>query len=508
MNKITRNILLAIATIIPSGNALSQIPDGYYDALKGKKGAELKTAVHNIIKKAKVLNYGSGKGSTWWGFYSTDNDNGYVIDRYSNNRVEFDSQGSVASGMNIEHSFPKSWWGGSKNQAYEDLYNLMPSDSKANSSKSNYGMGIVTQTSGKGFYDNGCIKVGDGSEGFKLWQPSVEWQGDFSRGYMYMATAYQDFTWTGEALNSLQQGDYPTLKPWASKLYIKWCKEDPVSKTEAARNEAVYKIQGNRNPFVDFPNLMEYIWGDSVDYVFDPATTVKSSKYNGGSGSGGSVEPGETETVIYSANYRSADGSCVTTDIMQPETGVEVWQRISKYGWKASSSIKNSSGKYDKYDAEGTLALPEIDLGGYSSASLSFTHVLNFCTSPDTYLSVEVHCDGNVTKLTGFKWPAGNNYQSVESGDISLDQFVGKKIQVVFRYTGTTSVSATWEIEKATVTVKKTSMGIKTLSSASQLDSTKPYEVFDMAGHRLSREGARRGVVIIRQGGKTFKMVK
>ena len=147
MNNIARNILLAIATIIPSGNALAQIPDGYYDALKDKKGAELKTAVHNIIKNANVLDYGSGYGSTWWGFYSTDNDNGYVIDRYSNNRVKFVSRGAVASGMNIEHSFPKSWWGGSKNQAYKDLYNLMPSDSKANSSKSNYGMGIVTEVS-------------------------------------------------------------------------------------------------------------------------------------------------------------------------------------------------------------------------------------------------------------------------------------------------------------------------------------------------------------------------
>lgn len=153
MNNIARNILLAVATIIPSGNALAQIPDGYYDALKGKKGAELKTAVHKIIKDANVLNYGSGPSSTWWGFYSTDNDNGYVIDRYSNNRVKFVSRGAVASGMNIEHSFPKSWWGGSKNQAYKDLYNLMPSDSKANSSKSNYGMGIVTEVS----YENGLL---------------------------------------------------------------------------------------------------------------------------------------------------------------------------------------------------------------------------------------------------------------------------------------------------------------------------------------------------------------
>lgn len=495
MNKITRNILLAIAAIIPVGNVLAQIPDGYYDALKGKKGAELKTAVHNIIKDANVLSYGSRLGSTWWGFYLTDNDNGYVIDRYSNNIVKFGTQGSAVSGMNIEHSFPKSWWGGSKNQAYQDLYNLMPSNSTANSSKSNYGMGVVSEAT----YDNGCIKVGDGDQGFKVWQPSTEWQGDFSRSYMYMATAYQDLTWTSEGLNSLEQGDYPTLKKWAYQLYIKWCKADPVCKTEIARNEAVYKIQGNRNPFIDFPNLMEYIWGDSVDYAFDPVTTVKSTEYSGGDSS----DTGET--VIYTANYKSADGNCVATDITQPQTGIEVWQRTSSYGWKATSSIKNSSGKYVKYDAEGTLALPEIDLGGYDSALLAFTHILNFCTSPDDYLSVEVQCEGNVTKLSEFTWPAGTSYVSVESGAVSLNQFVGKKIQILFRYTGTTSVSATWEIVKAIVSGKKTTSGIKAISSESQFDAARPYEVFDMSGRRLTGEDATHGVVIIRQDGKTFK---
>jgi hypothetical protein len=69
--------------------------------------------------------------------------------------------GSAVSGMNIEHSFPKSWWGGSENEAYRDLYNLYPSDSKANSAKGNYAMGVVTtvkSTAGEG-YD----KVGTGS---------------------------------------------------------------------------------------------------------------------------------------------------------------------------------------------------------------------------------------------------------------------------------------------------------------------------------------------------------
>lgn len=201
--------------------AMAQIPHDYYQSLKGKKGAELKTAIHNLVKEAYVLSYGSKDGSTWWGFYLTDNDNGKVIDRYSNKTYMFGERGKSVSGTNIEHSFPKSWWGGTETQAYKDLFNLMPSDKTANIQKSNYGMGVVTQTSGKGYYNNDCIKVGDSGMGFKVWQPSKYWQGDFARGYMYMATAYQDYVWaSNEAKSSLEQNEWPTLQKWAYTLYI------------------------------------------------------------------------------------------------------------------------------------------------------------------------------------------------------------------------------------------------------------------------------------------------
>lgn len=91
----------------------------------------------------------------------------------------------------------------------------MPSEQKINSAKSNYPMGKVNNAS----TDNGCTKVGTGSNGYKLWEPADKWKGDFARGYMYMATAYQDFTWSGtQALQILQQGDYPTLCEWAYTL--------------------------------------------------------------------------------------------------------------------------------------------------------------------------------------------------------------------------------------------------------------------------------------------------
>ena len=501
-----KNIKPIVATLfaaIAVTTASAQIPQGYYDALKGKKGAELKTAVHNIIKKAKVLKYGDGDNSTWYGFYTTDNDNGYVIDRYSNNRVKFGKQGAAPSGMNIEHSFPKSWWGGSKTQAYMDLFNLMPSDSKANSSKSNYGMGVVTKTS----FDNGCIKVGDGSEGFKVWQPSKEWEGDFSRGYMYMATAYQDYKWSDNAAkNSLTQGDYPTLKKWAYELYIKWAKEDPVSKIEVDRNNAVYKIQGNRNPFIDFPNLMEYIWGDSVSYAFDPAKTVNSQniKYGGG----GSTDPDtpqpgdDEETTIYTANYKSTDGGCTLELTKNPSETFKVWTRGSKYGWKGSGYISSTK---TNTESEGCVVTPEIDLTGFESATVNFNHAVNFDTAPATRLSVEVRCDGDATRLDGIKWPAGNNWTFVNSGNVSLNQFAGKKIHIAFHYTSTTSTAATWEISDITVKGVKTTTGIST-PVANAFDPSAPYTVYDLAGRRVNGIGAAKGIVIVKQNGKTFKI--
>ena len=92
--------------------------------------------------------------------------------------------------MNIEHSFPKSWWGGAHNDAWCDLYNLYPSDSKANSEKSNYVMGVVVNV--KNQSGAGYDKVGTGyADGqlVNMWEPGDRFKGEFSRSYMYIGKA-------------------------------------------------------------------------------------------------------------------------------------------------------------------------------------------------------------------------------------------------------------------------------------------------------------------------------
>lgn len=500
MRKHLQNFTTAIAALFAmQTTAQAQIPDGYYASLKGKKGAELKTAVYEVIKTADVLNYGSGAGRTWEGFYTTDRtDNGQVIDRYSNDVRYFGSKGSAVSGMNIEHSFPKSWWGGSQNQAYKDLYNLMPCEEKINSSKSNYPMGKVTSVK----TDNGCTRIGTGSNGYQLWEPDDKWKGDFARGYMYMATAYQNFTWSGtQALQILQQGSYPTLQKWAYTLYLEWARTDVVDAQEVKRNDAVYSIQGNRNPFVDFPNLMEYIWGDSTNYAFNPETTLCTSGYNGGGGNTPDPEP--TETIIYEVLFTQESGDCVTKNIKVPYSNFEVWKRDNQYGWKGSGFAGNTS-----YDAEATLTTPDIDLGGYSKATLSFEHAVNFCANPSAVLAVEVVCDGQSTPLDGFAWPAGNNWTFKESGDITLDSYAGKKINIVFHYRSTSAEASTWEVKRMSVKGTKTSAGISatTTGTSDRPDFSRPYETFTIDGRRIANNAHQENIVIIRQDGKTWKM--
>lgn len=248
-------------------SATADIPAGYYSRLDGKSKEELKTAAYQTIRPHTVVTYNSlfpqqfpktdvyperYQGQwRWWEMYS--------------DMVFFVDDGW--RGMNREHSFPKSWWGGTQNEAYTDLNHLYPSESAANMAKSNFPMGEVqTPTFDNGVTTVGYAVAGQGGGASKVFEPADEYKGDFARTYFYMATCYQDYTWKYTYM--VENGTYPTMRPWAQQLLLDWARRDPVSQKEIMRNEAVYQIQGNRNPFIDFPELAEYIWGTRMTETF------------------------------------------------------------------------------------------------------------------------------------------------------------------------------------------------------------------------------------------------
>lgn len=117
----------------------------------------------------------------------------------------------------------------------------------------------------------------------QCWEPGDQYKGDFARGYMYMAIAYSNLTFSSTGLQTMSNSKdsngnvYPGMKQWATDLYRSWSREDPVNDLERTRNNAVAKIEGNRNLLVDYPYLAEYVWGDSVDVAFNPYTSITTA---------------------------------------------------------------------------------------------------------------------------------------------------------------------------------------------------------------------------------------
>ena len=263
-----RPLMAATIVSFSAATALADAPQGYYNSLNGKKEGDLKTAVHNLIYKfTQVSSYQAlpqyfqrtdvyPESNRWWDMYSD-------IPFYA----------PSFSGLNREHSFPKSWWGGLTGvPAYVDLNHLYPSEARANQAKSNYPLGEVAPTVTPSF-DNGIVKVGNpvtgqGGTSSTVFEPNDEYKGDFARTYFYMVTCYQDLTWATKYMWMMNQNTYPTLKGWAIDLLLKWHRQDPVSEKELDRNDEVYKIQNNRNPFIDRPALAEYIWGNKVGEAY------------------------------------------------------------------------------------------------------------------------------------------------------------------------------------------------------------------------------------------------
>ena len=173
---------------------------------------------------------------------------------------------------NREHSWPKSWWGGSTLPAYTDLYHLYPSDGYDNNKRANFALGNVdTSVAPKWNTTNGsllgsCVpSTGPAAAAIPgsdvvpatCWAPNPVMKGELARTYLYMSVAYAStFTCCD---TDATEADGATMKPWLLATILDWHDEYPVTPTEAARMEVVFGLQGNRNPFIDFPE-----WADRV----------------------------------------------------------------------------------------------------------------------------------------------------------------------------------------------------------------------------------------------------
>ena len=280
---------MAAKTVTPAAS----LPT-YYKDLQGKSGKSLFDAVHVVTK----VGYSSlGYDGLWTAYQHTDlRDNGKVWDMYSDCSWTYKSDqcgtyGGECDCYNREHSIPKSWYGDTKSGPGCDIFHLVPTDGKVNGMRSNYAFGEVSSAS----YTFDGAKLGSaksititngntiaGNEGAsiscsasKVFEPRDEYKGDFARGYLgamiRWAGDHQSFTDAdgGKIFSSSYSAGAFGLTKYGVALLMKWHRQDPVSKKEIDRNNGIQQTQGNRNPFIDYPYLAEYIWGEKAGETLD-----------------------------------------------------------------------------------------------------------------------------------------------------------------------------------------------------------------------------------------------
>ena len=248
-----------------------RIPAGYYDSALGLRGAQLRAALHDIIKNHSVVSY----DGAWAAYRTTDwKPNGKVWDVYSDipggtppYEYTFDQIGGVGgregTGYTREHVWCKNWFGGTVSPMYSDLWIIYPCDTHMNGTRgvNPYGdVAIPTFTS-----LNGSMVGSSADPGYAgtVFEPIDAFKGDIARSFFYVATRYytEDAAWPGGPATSGAD-----LLPWANATYVQWSYADPVSPKERLRNGAIYALQHNRNPFIDHPEF--------VGLLFDSLSTV------------------------------------------------------------------------------------------------------------------------------------------------------------------------------------------------------------------------------------------
>jgi endonuclease I len=248
----------------------------YYHGIEEYQGEQLHEGIYNIIRNHTVVSY----SSVWDHLRDIDQDpmNSanvtlfYMQRSQSENDTCGDGNDCTSQSWNREHVWPKSHgdFGTSMTKvAGTDLHALRPVDNTVNSARSDKDFSNAETSHWE------CVEC-DVSADF--WEPADDTKGDAARSVFYMDVRYNGYGYEPN-LNLVNISTQPSVGTgYLGELCVlyTWHTQDPVSLIEVERNNEVYEVQGNRNPFVDNMNLVEGIWGD----ICDPNTDSDDDGYD------------------------------------------------------------------------------------------------------------------------------------------------------------------------------------------------------------------------------------
>ncbi|MFZ1306837.1 MAG: endonuclease [Ferruginibacter sp.] len=259
------------------------IPPNYYDAVGGLTCTGLKTSLFNIIKPA-VANPNPTYTGLWSAYYISDD----RLDDAANKTIVWDLYTDKPTGTeceftfgspyqdkgtsgtvecqryNREHAFPQSWFS-SAEPMRSDMFIVYPTDKKVNGMRGNFPYGVVTSPT---YTSLNGTKLGPNTYLTQYtgiaFEPINEYKGDLARSTFYVATAYENniAAWksNSNANDALDSTAYPCFDNWYLKMLYQWHLADPVSTKEIDRNNDIYMMQGNRNPYIDHPEYVALVW--------------------------------------------------------------------------------------------------------------------------------------------------------------------------------------------------------------------------------------------------------
>ncbi|KIC62956.1 endonuclease [Chryseobacterium taiwanense] len=368
---------LLLPVILISSYFAAQVPAGYYDGTTGLSGYALKSKLHDIIS-AKNINWHYGDLTNYYN--QTDLDKYYdygaanttiLLDMYSEiptgpDAYEYTTANIIGSasaegqGWNREHMMPQSTFY-SNYPMYSDLFYVVPTDARINQLRSNYPYGIVGSTIYYTFTNTSkignCAIPGMTYTG-RVYEPINEFKGDVARSLLYFAVRYEGKLGTfnfnnntnpASDTNPLDGTEERAFDPAYIAMLLQWHQQDPVSQKEIDRNNAVYTLQKNRNPFIDNPTWVNAIWGQTPDTVAPQTPTNLAVTQNSAYFTTLSWTPSSSTDVIGYKIYQNGTlvgatrNTTFSVDHLTPSTAYTFTIKAYDNGYLLSSDSNTAS---------------------------------------------------------------------------------------------------------------------------------------------------------------------
>lgn len=389
---------LIIISLCCASYVWGAIPAGYYSTIDGKSGDAILIALYNKISSHTNVGYDG-----LYNVYPTSDvtADGKVWDMYStcswtHGTKKCGSYKKVCDCYNREHSIPASWFKDAS-PMYSDAFHVVPTDGYVNNQRGNHPFGECS--GGKYLSSQATGRLGEstfsGMSG-TVFEPADEYKGDFARNYFYMLTCYRNKNFTqaseGQKVFTYSNG-VAGLTSYGLALFLKWHRQDPVSQKEIDRNNAIYDKQENRNPYIDHPGLVEYIWGahkgeklnlaelDDNEEVYIPDTTT--------------TQPPTPEkfTVLDVTDVHATSATLNWTDAGVDDYIVDVYEKNVSEGAEPVVILDDLGGK--KANVSGYTNADELDDAirlGSSKATGSITYKnLNVSSGATVYVTAKTY---------------------------------------------------------------------------------------------------------------------